>query len=147
MELAQQDQVTALQQARTNIAADRATRLGFAEECHRDKENVRIAIERFKNKRQVAAIPKQDLEKSAKALRAAYLGSEIPHSIVNELDAKAKQIKKYEDRIREIDTALEELDDKFTEADAQHRLAQAAVDEIDSQIQQIDRCIAEIRGF
>jgi hypothetical protein len=33
------------------------------------------------------------------------------------------------------------------EADAQHRLAQKAVDEIDDQIQQTDGLIAEIHGF
>jgi hypothetical protein len=40
----EQDQVAALQQARTNIATDRNVRLGIAQDCHIDKEHIKIAI-------------------------------------------------------------------------------------------------------
>jgi hypothetical protein len=143
----EQDQVTALQQARTNIAADRRERLGIAQDRHINKENIKIAIRGFENKRQVAMIKKQDCEKPAKALRAAYIGLEMPESIVKDLEDRAERIRHLNDQIKEIDASLTDLGDQLTEADIQQRLAQKAVDDIDDQIGQIDRRIAEIRGF
>jgi hypothetical protein len=119
----EQDRVAALQQARTNIATDRNVRLGIAQDCHIDKEFIKIAIRRFENQRAVAIIKKQDFEKLANALRAAYLGLETPQSILKDLDGRTERTKDFDNQIEQIDSALSELREQLTEADARRCLA------------------------
>ena len=141
------EQVTALQQARTKVAITRSDRLGTEAEHREKRDNLDLAIRRLENKLQVETIRKQTCEQPAKDLRAAYLGVAMPQSIVDELDAKAKELKVFDGRIKEINEALTDLRDRRDIADAECRLAQKAITDIEEDLRQIDRRIADIRGF
>ena len=71
----------------------------------------------------------------------------MPQGIVDELDAKAKEIKVFDDRIKEINDTLADLRERRDIADAQCRLAQKAITDVEEDLRQIDQRIADIRGF
>ena len=147
MQVAEQEEVTVLEKVRTNIAAARADRLNTAAGYLENRESLDIAIRRFENQLQVAAIQKQDCVKSAKALSAAYLGLEMPSSIIAELADRTRQINSFDSRIKEINGTIADLTENRADAEAQYQLAEQAVVDIQKELRQVDQRMAEIRGF
>ena len=142
-----EDQITALGQARSKIAAVREERQARVEECRRGIEAIDLALQRLENRLRLLAIPRADLEKFAQSLSSAYLDSKMPDSIMAELVQKTNQIGQYDAEMKETSEAVSQLTKTRGDLDVNYRLAKDALAKIEAELAQVDRKIADIRGF
>lgn len=147
MEAGQHDQVAALQEARAAIASKRSTHIGVLQERNDAVNTARSTVATYSNRLQVLKLQKQECEKSARALTAAYVGLEMPQAIVDQQAAKADQLKGFDQEIARMEEAVRTLEERREIAELQYGKAQHTLGEFDEQIRLVDQRIAEIRGF
>jgi chromosome segregation ATPase len=143
----QDDQLSTLTVARGNVALMRNKRVEDRERCDYDIRFVDLELKQIDNRLSILAIKQQDHERSAKALSSAWVACEMPSSIRNELDDKAEKLKRIADEINKLNESRTELTNGREDRVAAYKLAQKRVEEMESELKQIEAKIAEIRGF
>ena len=142
-----EDQLSELQKVRDNVARLRNER---GEKVAEFEDRINIAelnLVGLQNRLQVLAIHDSDNQKSAKALRGAWFGLEMPQGALDQVADIDKRATGLAEEIKSINKRISGLTDLRGDLDAECRLARKAREEAEEQLRQIDKRTAEIQGL
>jgi chromosome segregation ATPase len=141
------NQLAALDGMRNKVARLRNEHMLKREEHYHDLQEIDAALSPLKERIRNLAFQRDECHKLAKSLSNAWLGMKITESVTEELGEYQRQLDAFDARIKNVEESQTRLIEQRGDKYAAYNLEAQDQEKLEAELKEIERRIAEIRGF
>jgi chromosome segregation ATPase len=117
------------------------------EEYYHDLQEIDAALSALKERIRNLTFQRDECHKFAKSLSNAWLGRKMPDSVTEELGEHQRQLDAFDARIKNVEESQTRLIEQRGDKYAAYNLEAQDQEKLEAELKEIERRIAEIRGF